>query len=85
MICIAINFNLNTAPRITLLIIICVLFLFYILILGANKMTAMDKTKEWELNMLMEKLRAKTGQFKTFYESAKALRMALLVSFQIDI
>lgn len=50
-------------------------------ILGANKMTAMDKTKEWELNILMEKLRAKTGQFKTFYESAKALRMALLVSF----
>ncbi|XP_046678698.1 mediator of RNA polymerase II transcription subunit 1 isoform X2 [Homalodisca vitripennis] len=38
----------------------------------------MDKTKEWELEMLMEKLRAKTGQFKSFYESAKALRMALL-------
>lgn len=45
-------------------------------------MTAMDKTKEWELNILMEKLRAKTGQFKTFYESAKALRMALLVSLK---
>lgn len=38
----------------------------------------MDKTKEWEMEMLMEKLRAKSGQFKSFLESAKALRMALL-------
>ncbi|XP_054285871.1 mediator of RNA polymerase II transcription subunit 1 [Macrosteles quadrilineatus] len=38
----------------------------------------MEKTKEWELEMLMEKLRAKTGQFKSFFENAKALRMALL-------
>lgn len=44
-----------------------------------------DKTKEWELEMLMEKLRAKSGQFKTFFESAKALRMALLVILQKNI
>uniref|UniRef100_A0A1B6DYB0 Mediator of RNA polymerase II transcription subunit 1 n=1 Tax=Clastoptera arizonana TaxID=38151 RepID=A0A1B6DYB0_9HEMI len=38
----------------------------------------MDKSKDWELEMLMEKLRAKSSQFKTFFESSKALRMALL-------
>lgn len=45
----------------------------------------MDKTKEWEMEMLMEKLRAKSGQFKSFFESAKSLRMALLVSSSIRV
>ncbi|RZF45752.1 hypothetical protein LSTR_LSTR012683 [Laodelphax striatellus] len=37
-----------------------------------------DKSKEWQMEMLMEKLRSKSGQFKSFLESAKALRMCLL-------
>ncbi|GLH15871.1 Mediator of RNA polymerase II transcription subunit 1 [Gryllus bimaculatus] len=37
-----------------------------------------DKTKEWQMELLMEKLRSKAGQFKPFVESAKALRMSLL-------
>ncbi|XP_075237789.1 mediator complex subunit 1 [Lycorma delicatula] len=37
-----------------------------------------DKSKEWQMEMLMEKLRCKAGQFKSFFESAKALRMSLL-------
>jgi hypothetical protein len=40
----------------------------------------MDKAKEWQLELLMEKLRSKAGQFKSFVESAKALRMSLLAS-----
>jgi mediator of RNA polymerase II transcription subunit 1 len=40
----------------------------------------MDKAKEWQLELLMEKLRSKTGQFKSFVETAKALRMSLLAS-----
>lgn len=39
----------------------------------------MDKAKEWQMELLMEKLRSKAGQYKTFSESAKMLRMALLV------
>jgi len=39
----------------------------------------MDKAKEWQMELLMEKLRSKAGQFKSFVESAKALRMSLLV------
>ena len=35
--------------------------------------STMDKTKEWEMEMLMEKLRAKSGQFKSFLESAKEM------------
>ncbi|XP_069683901.1 mediator of RNA polymerase II transcription subunit 1 [Periplaneta americana] len=38
----------------------------------------MDKAKEWQMELLMEKLRSKAGQFKSFVESAKALRMSLL-------
>ncbi|XP_021921531.1 mediator of RNA polymerase II transcription subunit 1 isoform X2 [Zootermopsis nevadensis] len=38
----------------------------------------MDKTKEWQMELLMEKLRSKAGQFKSFVESAKALRMSIL-------
>jgi hypothetical protein len=40
----------------------------------------MDKAKEWQMELLMEKLRSKAGQFKSFVESAKALRMSLLAS-----
>ena len=39
----------------------------------------MDKAKEWQMELLMEKLRSKAGQYKPFSESAKMLRMALLV------
>ncbi|XP_046389679.1 mediator of RNA polymerase II transcription subunit 1-like [Ischnura elegans] len=37
-----------------------------------------DKAKEWQMELLMEKLRSKAGQFKSFAENAKAVRMALL-------
>nr|CAD7196769.1 unnamed protein product [Timema douglasi] len=48
-----------------------------------NKFNAMfglgiDKTKEWQMELLMEKLRSRAGQFKSFVETSKALRMALL-------
>lgn len=39
-----------------------------------------DKSKEWQLEMLMEKLRSKANQYRSFQQSAKDLRMALLVS-----
>lgn len=65
----------------------CNSYIFFVIrhivnLLLATEIT-MDKTKEWELEMLMEKLRAKTNQFKSFFESAKALRMALLVSWKV--
>ncbi|KAG8239109.1 hypothetical protein J437_LFUL018367, partial [Ladona fulva] len=37
-----------------------------------------EKAKEWQMELLMEKLRSKAGQFKSFVENAKAVRMALL-------
>ncbi|XP_046992764.1 mediator of RNA polymerase II transcription subunit 1-like [Schistocerca americana] len=37
-----------------------------------------DKSKEWQMELLMEKLRTKSSQFKSFVECAKAVRMALL-------
>ncbi|KAF6213795.1 hypothetical protein GE061_011517 [Apolygus lucorum] len=37
-----------------------------------------EKSKEWQMEMLMEKLRSKSSQFKSFYESSKALRMTML-------
>lgn len=40
-----------------------------------------DKSKDWQLELLMEKLRSKTVQFKTFTETSKNVRMAMLVSF----
>lgn len=40
----------------------------------------MDKAKEWQMELMMEKIRSKSGQFKSFVESAKALRMSLLAS-----
>nr|CAD7569236.1 unnamed protein product [Timema californicum] len=40
--------------------------------------TSIDKTKEWQMELLMEKLRSRAGQFKSFVETSKALRMALL-------
>lgn len=37
-----------------------------------------DKTKEWQMEMLMEKLRSKANQYRSFQQCAKDLRMALL-------
>lgn len=42
-----------------------------------------EKSKEWQMELLMEKIRAKAPQFKPLGESAKALRMSLLVLFII--
>ena len=38
-----------------------------------------EKSKEWQMELLMEKIRAKAPQFKPLGESAKALRMSILV------
>lgn len=42
-----------------------------------------DKTKDWQLELLMEKLRSKAVQFKSFTETSKNVRMAMLVSFAV--
>lgn len=39
----------------------------------------MDKSKELQKEILMEKLRSKTSQNKNLSETSKAVRMALLV------
>ncbi|XP_012282760.1 mediator of RNA polymerase II transcription subunit 1 [Orussus abietinus] len=39
---------------------------------------AADKGKEWQMELLMEKLRSKASTFKSFMETAKNLRMAML-------
>lgn len=38
-----------------------------------------DKSKELQKEILMEKLRSKTSQFKNLTETSKGVRMALLV------
>lgn len=39
-----------------------------------------DKGKEWQMELLMEKLRSKASTFKPLMETAKNMRMAMLVS-----
>lgn len=39
-----------------------------------------DKGKEWQMELLMEKLRSKASTFKPLVETAKNMRMAMLVS-----
>lgn len=39
----------------------------------------MDKSKELQKEILMEKLRSKTSQYKNLSETSKAVRMAMLV------
>jgi hypothetical protein len=39
-----------------------------------------DKSKEWQMELLMEKLRSKASTFKPLVETAKNMRMAMLVS-----
>lgn len=39
-----------------------------------------DKSKELQKEILMEKLRSKTSQYKNLSDTSKAVRMALLVS-----
>jgi len=41
---------------------------------------ASDKGKEWQMELLMEKLRSKASTFKPLVETAKNMRMAMLVS-----
>ena len=41
----------------------------------------LDKSKELQKEILMEKLRSKTSQYKNLSETSKAVRMAMLVSF----
>lgn len=46
----------------------------------ANANGMMDKSKELQKEILMEKLRSKTSQYKNLSETSKAVRMAMLVS-----
>lgn len=39
----------------------------------------MDKNKDWQLELLMEKLRSKASQYKSFTETSKNVRMTMLV------
>lgn len=39
-----------------------------------------DKSKELQKEILMEKLRSKTSQYKNLTETSKAVRMTMLVS-----
>lgn len=41
----------------------------------------MDKTKDWQLELLMEKLRSKAAQYKNFTETSKNVRMTMLVGY----
>lgn len=50
---------------------------------SANGM--IDKSKELQKEILMEKLRSKTPQFKNLSETSKAVRMAMLVSTQFAV
>lgn len=43
--------------------------------------SGMDKGKEWQMELLMEKLRSKASTFKSLVETAKNLRMAMLVIY----
>lgn len=45
--------------------------------------TIMDKNKDWQLELLMEKLRSKASQFKSFQETAKTVRMTMLVGYML--
>lgn len=40
-----------------------------------------EKPKEWQLELLMEKLRSKSNQFKSFAETSKAVKMTMLVGY----
>lgn len=42
-----------------------------------------DKSKEWQMELLMEKLRSKASQYKSFAETAKTVRMTLLVGYEV--
>lgn len=46
---------------------------------GTTMGGGVDKPKEWQMELLMEKLRSKANQFKSFAETSKAVRMTLLV------
>ena len=59
-------------------LLICVVFL------TAGQPTSgagliIDKAKEWQMELLMEKLRSKASSLKPLVETAKNMRMAMLV------
>lgn len=45
--------------------------------------STMDKSKDWQLEILMEKLRSKASQFKSLTEISKNVRMTMLVGYVI--
>lgn len=46
---------------------------------GMAPQTAIDKNKDWQLELLMEKIRSKAAQFKNFQDISKNVRMTMLV------
>lgn len=60
--------------------------LFITLSVGTDLSSAeMDKSKDWQLELLMEKLRSKASQFKTFPEISKNIRMTMLVGYVLSL
>jgi hypothetical protein len=58
------------------------LLFFFVLVASAAAVTAGvfgERNKKWHMEMMMEKLRSKIGQYKSFAENTKALKNALLV------
>lgn len=47
----------------------------------AMPVSSSDKAKDWQLEILMEKLRSKSSQVRTLPEISKHVRMTLLVGF----
>lgn len=45
---------------------------------SGNPAPAENRSKKWQMEMMMEKLRSKRGQYKSYAESAKLLKIALL-------
>ena len=42
---------------------------------------SLDKGREWQMELLMEKLRSKAASFKSLVETAKSIRSTIVVSY----
>lgn len=49
---------------------------------GGTTKSSVEKGKEWQMELLMEKLRSKATSFKSLVETAKSLRSTILVSLK---
>lgn len=63
----------------TLTALKCNIHNFILILVSGAPAPHNDKSKDWQLEILMEKLRSKASQFKTLAEISKNVRMTLLV------